>query len=168
MKESGYPSSDSAWRLFMAVVTLMLASGFAWSADPDISINLASWRADRGQLDVSGTALNPQTVTVVNAYAPNQSLGSSRVRSESWSVRARRVSPVPCRVRATPPGAEPVIILSARGLISFGPPAYVTGQNPSRTPPLRGLRTAGPSLGRAPPGRNLTGGVGGMPCYGRK
>ncbi len=48
-------------------------------------------------------------------------------------------------------------------LIPYGGRVYDSGQNPSRTPPLHGLRTAGPSLGRTPPGRNLSAVVPGSP-----
>jgi hypothetical protein len=40
--------------------------------------------------------------------------------------------------------------------LSFYRPGCGSGRNPSRTPPLRGFRTAGPSVGRTPPGPNPT------------
>ena len=49
--------------------------------------------------------------------------------------------------------------------ISPGRPACDVGQNLSRTPPLHGLRTAGPSMGRTPLGQNPADSVGKMPCY---
>jgi len=53
----------------------------------------------------------------------------------------------------------------ATELNSSGQPGCGLGRNPSRTPPLHGLRTADPSMGRTPPGPNPADAEGKMPCY---
>jgi len=50
-------------------------------------------------------------------------------------------------------------------LISSGHRGYGVGRNLSRTPPLHGLRTADPSMGRTPPGQNPADAVGKITCY---
>ena len=47
-----------------------------------------------------------------------------------------------------------------RDLVPSGGSAYGDDQNPSRTAPLHGLRAAAPSVGRTPPGLNLSDTVG--------
>ena len=64
------------------------------------SIERATWSTDRDRLVVRGEGADDDRVTVVNAYAPNQVLGSDRIDDDDWRVRTRSPSPVPCRIRA--------------------------------------------------------------------
>jgi hypothetical protein len=74
-----------------------LAAFPAWAA---LNLNSAVW--DGRQLVVDGTGDRGDTVTVVNAYATGQVLGTSRIGgNERWSVRANRPDPVPCAVTAS-------------------------------------------------------------------
>ena len=68
-----------------------------------LTINTPEWRSSRNRLEVSGRGTSRETVTVVNAYDPSQVLGSDDIsrRSNRWSIRDYRPSPVPCRIRAT-------------------------------------------------------------------
>jgi len=98
MNNKAFTMGGGGWHLFAIALACGMAPGLAWSDDLDI--DSARWRADRGQLKVSGSGWNRQTVTVVNAYDTTQVLGTKEVRKMSWVVYARDPNPVPCRVRA--------------------------------------------------------------------
>jgi hypothetical protein len=65
-------------------------------------VNKAEWRADNLELRVEGKGTANGTVTVVNAFATSQVLGTVTVDSDGkWRMRPRNPSPVPCRVRVS-------------------------------------------------------------------
>ncbi|HYN76444.1 MAG TPA: PKD domain-containing protein, partial [Lamprocystis sp. (in: g-proteobacteria)] len=66
-----------------------------------LTIDSASWSSKDARLRVSGKGTTGSRVTLVNAYAPSQTLGTNDPGSTgSWSISKSRPSPVPCRVRA--------------------------------------------------------------------
>jgi len=83
----------------MTLALLAVLPGFAWSAD--FAVDSAQWDPSRNRLTISGSGANGETVTMVNAYATNQTLGTSSVRRGAWRVRTSQPNPVPCHVLAT-------------------------------------------------------------------
>ncbi|MBK1720017.1 PKD domain-containing protein [Thiocystis violacea] len=72
------------------------------SSPSQLSIDRASWDSRERRLNVSGRGTPRARVTLVNAYAPSQTLGNDETEGSdgTWSIRKERPSPVPCRVRA--------------------------------------------------------------------
>ena len=65
-----------------------------------LTIDSTSWSSKDARLRVSGKGTSGSRVTLVNAYAPAQTLGTTDPSNGSWSISKSRPSPVPCRVRA--------------------------------------------------------------------
>lgn len=121
---------------------LCIASAF-WSLLPvgqavadsddasDFSIDSARWAQGVGIIEILGTRDRGTIVTVVNAADPNQVIGRAGDRlNESWRVRARQPSPVPCRVRATTNTGE-----SLEADVRRAPPDCGPTDPPSNEPP---------------------------------
>ncbi|MGB5735283.1 MAG: hypothetical protein WBM40_12670, partial [Thiohalocapsa sp.] len=71
------------------------------------TIGNASWDARRQRLEVSGNKERSATVRVVSAADPAQLIGVDRDRrDDTWRVRKRRPSPVPCTVRTLFDGGD--------------------------------------------------------------
>ena len=78
------------------------ADGGRGSSPSPLRIDSASWDSRERRLSVSGHGTPRAKVTLVNAYAPAQTLGDDEAdgRDGAWSIRKERPRPVPCRVRA--------------------------------------------------------------------
>ncbi|MBK5963945.1 hypothetical protein CCR95_07555 [Thiocystis minor] len=72
------------------------------SSPSQLRIDRASWDSRERRLNVSGRGTPRAKVTLVNAYAPSQTLDDDEAdrRDGTWSIREERPRPVPCRVRA--------------------------------------------------------------------
>ncbi len=92
--------------LFIAGFAL---AGFAQVQAATLSIDSASWQSSERRLRANGSAPAKVRVKLVNAYKPDQVLGTDEAESDGdWSIRKDRPSPVPCSVRAITPEGNSV------------------------------------------------------------
>ena len=83
----------------LALLCSMTLAGPA-SAGDGFRIDEAKWDREESRLQVKGKGREGRTVTVVSA-ASGEEIGERRIDDDEWRIRSYRLSPVPCRVRAT-------------------------------------------------------------------
>ena len=118
MYSTGNATTRHSLRLLPMALALCLGPQAVWSDDDDserrrsssdsssstaasFDITRARYRSERRRVEVEGDGQSDLRVAVVNAFDTDQILGGDRVEDGEWSVRASRLSPVPCRVLAT-------------------------------------------------------------------
>ena len=88
--------------MYLFAAGAALADDERGSSPSPLRIDSAVWDSRERRLGVSGHGTPRAKVTLVNAYAPAQTLDDDEAdgRDGAWSIREERPRPVPCRVRA--------------------------------------------------------------------
>ncbi|WP_242445549.1 hypothetical protein [Chromatium okenii] len=144
------PSSQDrhrTWRRLTSMLALtvvgLFAVGMALAEDDErddeagastLTIERAAWDSREHRLRVSGQGTARAKVTVVNAYAVTQKLGTdSAERNGAWSISKQLPRPVPCRVRATLTDGQTVERAVDKAPADCAPKAPGTGTPPPVT-----------------------------------